>query len=279
MIKLDNISVYGADNFLFPNINRMGVQELEFIKKHQLENFAQLEKMIIEKRAVPAYFIKLYELTVKYINKSRMIDRKPQIYNCSTIQNINSKDLEITEKETFVTDLILLNIIFTNYSCRVTFNDLEKLNIKSLRFFLEHVIPDGKNSLKLFPRIGDDATHKVLNALYLYEEQIKRQYNAKHPEGTNLFNLNKDIKQTIVEIELAQYIEYFLSFSYDFIWGKRSATTNKQLEKCLISEEKYTINNRKRLISILTNYMTLEELENGAIENGTLDRFMLTKSL
>lgn len=74
-------------------------------------------------------------------------------------------------------------------------------------------------------------------------------------------------------------MEYLLSFSYDFIWGKRSANANKLLEECLISRNKYAVINRDRLIETLTNYMTLEELENGVIENHTLDRFMLTKTL
>lgn len=55
--------------------------------------------------------------------------------------------------------------------------------------------------------------------------------------------------------------------------------TNRLLEDCLTEKREININNRNRLIEIFTNYMTLEELENGAIENHTLDRFMLKKTL
>lgn len=277
MLKLDDISVYGTDNFFVSWIKRMGTEELKFIKEKKLENFGQLEVMIREGQEVPEYFKKLLELTKKYINKYHVAQKQPQICNYNTLIDIDKNDLEVTENEVFVKNFILNAIIDNGW--RVTFLDIQELNIKSLRFFLSHTTPNGNMSLKLLPKIGDTAIEKIIKGLYYYEEQIKRQNLEKHEIGSNLFTLNQEAKQSIVEKELNMFVEYLLSFSFDFIWGKRSETTNRLLEGCIVSKSKNAVNNRNRLVETLTNYMTLTELENGAIENNTLDRFMLTKTM
>lgn len=276
-IKLENISVYGADTFFPSWIKSMSNEEIKFLKEKKLENFEQLEKMIVAGEKVPIYFIKLYELVKKYISKEHMVDKEPQIYRSDMLKVINERDLEVTEEETLCSNLLLNAVIDDDW--RVTFLDIEKLNIKNLRFFLNHVIPNGKNSLELFPRIGTYAVDKVIKVIHYYEDQIIRQNLERHTPGINLFTLNKEEKKEIVEQELSKYVEYLLSFSYDFIWGKRSKTVSKLLEECLLSEKKNALRNKRRLIETFTNYMTLTELEEGAIENHTLDRFMLTKTI
>lgn len=277
MLKLENISVYGADNYFLSYVKRMNKEELRFIKEKRLENFAQLEKMILEKEEVPFYFINLYNLIKKYIIKEHMIDKEATcIYESSNLKNINERDLEVTEEKNFVKDLILNSVI--DDSWRVTYLDIENLNIRTLRFFLEHITPKGENSLVLFPRIGNKTINNVIKALEFYEKQIVRQSKESHLIGTNLFTLNKEAKQKIVEKEIFDYVEYFLSLDNDFIWGRRSANANNLLEECLRSEKRWSIINRNRLIETLSNYMTLKELESGAIENHILDRFILEKS-
>ncbi len=277
MIKLENIAVYGADKFFSSWIEKMGVQELKFIKEKELKNFAQLKKMIIQKEEVSPYFIKLFELTVNYINKDCMINKTSKIWTSNNLQNINQEDLEVTEEQTLAKNLILNAVIDAEW--RVTFLDIENLNMQSVRFFLKHTTPNGENSLKLFPRIGNDAVKKVIKAFDYYEEQIKRQAKENHEIGTDLFALNKEAKQEIVKREIVSYIEYLLSFQDDFIWGRRGKNVNDLLKECIISTRKRAIRSRNNLIATLTNYMTLEELENGAVENHTLDRFMLKKTI
>lgn len=255
----------------------MDVQELNFVKEKNLGNFSQLEKMIIEGQEVPVYFKELFNLTKKYINKRHMVTKKPQTYTRNNLGEIDEIDLEITENEILAKNLILNAVV--DDSWRVTFLNIGELNIKKLRYFLGHTTPDGNMSLKLFDKIGNKALQKVIKGLCYYEDQIIRQNLEKHEVGTNLFTLNQKEKQNIVEKELNEFVEYLLSFSYDFIWGKRNETVNKLLEDCLIRRSKNAIKNKQRLVEILTNYMTLRELENNPIENHTLDRFMLTKTL
>lgn len=50
---------------------------------------------------------------------------------------INERDLEVTEEETLCSNLLLNAVIDGDW--RITFLDIEKLNIKNLRFFLNHV--------------------------------------------------------------------------------------------------------------------------------------------
>ncbi len=77
MLKLENISVYGADTFFPSWIKSMSNEEIKFLKEKKLENFGQLEKMIVAGEEVPIYFIKLYELVKKYISKEHMVDKEP----------------------------------------------------------------------------------------------------------------------------------------------------------------------------------------------------------
>ena len=81
-IKLENISVYGVDTFFPSWIKSMSNEEIKFLKEKKLENFEQLEKMIVAGEKVPIYFIKLYELVKKYFpfakEKTKLI---PNGYN------------------------------------------------------------------------------------------------------------------------------------------------------------------------------------------------------
>lgn len=275
MIKLENVLEY--DNHLAYWSKNMSSEESKFIKDKKLKKFSQLEEIILKGEEVPNNFIKLYELVISHIGKENLKFREFLFCNNNLLDIINERDLEITEEETLVKNLILNAVLNTTW--RVTFDAIEKLNIRNLRFFLNHVTPNGKNSLEVFPKIGTSALDKVVKTLSFYEEQIKRQYKERHVIGTNLFTLNQKEKQAIVVRELPKYIEYFLSTSNDFIWGKRTESNNRLLEECLNKETKISLENKKRLIETLTNYTTLEELENGAIENHTLDRFMLTKTI
>lgn len=169
MIKLENVLEY--DNHLAYWLKNMSSEEIKFIKDKKLEKFRQLEEIILKGEEVPNNFIKLYELVINHIGKENLKFREFLFYNNNLLDVINERDLEITE-ETLVKNLILNAILNTTW--RVTFGAIEKLNIRNLRFFLNHITPNGKNSLEVFPKIGTSAIDKVVKALSYYEEQIKR---------------------------------------------------------------------------------------------------------
>lgn len=160
------------------------------------------------------------------------------------------------------------------------FQDIKDKNIVFLRSLLSHTTFNGENALKLLYRIGNREIKKSLIALTLYEEQVLRQ--AKETD-VNLFYLDKNKKRKIVYDQFEDYIKYFLNLSdeYNFIWGNINKATIYHLTGCLASSGYNAVSEKIKeiLIETLTNYMTLEELENGAVENHTLDRFMLKKTL
>lgn len=134
----------------------------------------------------------------------------------------------------------------------------------------------------MFDRTGDKEIYKDLAALKFYEEQVIRQAILNHNSISNLFYLTEEEKRKIVETHIDDYIKYFIykSSEYNFIWGNITNTTVNLLNCSLETSLIYKTNSKiikNKLITVLTNYMTLEELKNGAIENHTLDRFILEK--
>lgn len=280
MLKLENIAVFRADKYFKKDIRPMLSQEKDFLKEYNIGDFGALESIINSSVEVPKYLIDLYDLTNEKL-KRKSLKIEPEIYITSfpLVSGISKETIIKTEEETKCGDLILTNL--TSYQGNIkAFQDIKNENITFLRYLLSHTTLNGENALKLLYRIGNREIKKALNALNLYEEQVLRQ--AKETDG-NLFYLDKNKKREIVYEQFEDYIEYFLSHSdeYNFIWGNITKTTVALLNGCLTSRGYIAVSEKikEKLINIFTNYITLEELENGVIENHTLDRFMLTKTM
>lgn len=286
MIKLENVTVFKADEYYSKKIRTIKIQELSFLEEYNIKTFADLETIIYSGIEVPQYLVTLYELTKKEIDSRRLAGKEPQTYKTKfpMDNDLNKYAILKTEAETKCKDLILDNPIYC-HGYHITFQEIKEESIKDIRFLLNFVSPNGENALKLFQYIRNNEIKKILVALKLYEEQVIRQARGKDVSDVNLFYLDEDKKRKIVLEELDSFIEYFLQLpsNYNFIWGNRTNSTIKLLNDCL---ENYTFIPSKSvskvikrdLINIFTHYMTLEELERGAIENHTLDRFIFKKT-
>lgn len=285
MIKLENVTIYKADRYFMKDIRLMRNEEKDFLKKYDISDFGTLENVINSSISVPEYLIDLYELAQAKLKRNRL-DRDPEIYITSfpLTSGIDRETVLKTEEETKCNALILENPI-TCSGFHASFRKIKKESISNVRFLLGHTSLDGENSLKLFLSIGNAKIKKMLDAIRWYEEQVVRQASGQNITGTNLFYLNESKKREIVEAQFDDFIKYFLSISddFNFIWGNKTKTVTQLLNDCL-GNYSLIINPtiakiiRRELTNIFINYMTLEELENDAIKNHTLDRFILEKS-
>lgn len=280
MLRLKNVTILNADKYFRKDIGFMKMEDKEFLKKYNIGDFGVLESIINSSIEVPKYLIDLYNSANEKLKRARS-DREPQIYETSfpLTTGISKEAIIKTEEETKCGDLILTNLT-SGQGYANTFQDIKNKNITFLRHLLSHTTFDGENAINLLHHIGNKKIERVLNALKLYEEQVLRQANET---DVNLFYLDKNEKRKIVYDQFEDYIEYFLSHSdeYNFIWGNINKATIMYLNGCLSSSAYNAISEKikKILIETFTNYLTLEELENGVIENHTLDRFILEKTL
>lgn len=285
MIKLENIAIINANRYFYSKsvyfysiIRPMKKEEFAFLEKNNIRNFQELENAMGENVEVPSYFIELYKL-VKNEVENCFLDRKPQIY-CSKYEDYYTLDKDSvirTEKEIKCNCLILENFLTQSYPTE-TYKIIKKINVEELRYLLLHCSPNGFNSLTLFPYIDNKKIELLINALRLFEEQLVRQAINVDSKNINLFLLNYEEKRKIVEAELNNFLEYFLNMPNikRFVWGNRNIIGDKIMTRIIddIEVRQHKCYENETFI----NYMTLEELERGAIENHTLDRFILEKS-
>ena len=180
--------------------------------------------------------------------------------------------------------MLLENFLSQAYPSTL-FKLIKKLSIEELRYLLLHTAPNGFNSLTMFPYINEESLKIIMKSLSFFEHQLVRQTHDEDSENVNLFLLNYEEKRSIVEEELNSFLEYFLNMPeiISFVWGNKISKGNEMFNRIIANNPnvhhlKRYLNIKEILINTFTNYMTLKELENGAIENHTLDRFILEKT-
>ena len=125
---------------------------------------------------------------------------------------------------------------------------------------------------------GIDTVKRVVDVVKFYEEQVLRQEKETEERNINLFLLNKDAKDEIVESQFKEIIEYLLDNAEQYIWGNLPSTKKIQMLRA-ISAVRGTgvLEDRRRLVNAISNYTTLNELEQGIVKTRTLDRFIVRK--
>lgn len=290
MIKLENVAVlnvnryfYSKDPCFYSKIKLMKQEEYAFLEKYNIRNFKELEDAILKNIEVPSYFIELYKLVKVEIENYSL--EKPRIYRTKYdgYLALDKESVLKTETETKCSSLLLENFLSQAYPSTL-FKLIKKLSIEELRYLLLHTAPNGFNSLTMFPYINEESLKIMMKSLSFFENQLVRQTHDEDSENVNLFLLNYEEKRRIVEEELNSFLEYFLNMSdiKSFVWGNKVNEGNEIFTRIVenntrIRHLRRYLNIKEMLINTLTNYMTLEELENGAIENHTLDRFILEK--
>lgn len=192
------------------------------------------------------------------------------------LYGIDQSSLNLTEKRTTVEDLILEPIVIQGW--RVTFINIKKFNIETLRLCLSYKNKFGKPLLQETGHMGVGAVLKIKKAIELYEEQILRVSLESPLEDTDLFSLNRKEKREIVIEELKDYVTYLENYASSCIWGKLTSNQIELLHNAIEKSTTESLENRERMIKLFSDYMTLGELKNNVIESEVFEKRFIQRN-
>lgn len=277
MLTLENISIESFLNFAILEGFVGGDPTYKFISelltKNNITNFKMLKDLLenesIKERNSLAYALLKgrVEETEYKITILKLTGKKIKIpsFNSYTKVNIDEETATITDKGN---KGIILPYTFPFISSDSRLKILNELEIAKIKELLSSVDSYDltKCALMAKRRIGPTLVEKTLHLIDFYEQQVIRQALETNQRGINLFTLNKEEKDKIVESNLQEYIEYILDNTITSIWGKINYTTQKRIYDAIVlnsGEHKEII--RKALIDAISNYTTLSELETGIL--------------
>lgn len=151
-------------------------------------------------------------------------------------------------------------------------------SIYLIKHYLEHITEYGLDNVFIthVHSFGPSSTRQVVKSVKFYEEQVLRQALETNQRGINLFTLNKNEKERIVEEEFNDIVEYLVDNANECVWGELTDSQKRRMLESTISlrkEEQLKV--RRCLIDMISNHTTLSELEQGVVKKRTLDRFIV----
>ena len=277
MITLENVSIESFLNFAILEGIIGGDPTYKFISelitKNNITNFKMLKDVLedenIKKQNRLAYILlknRIEEIETK-IKVLELTNKRIDIvsFNSYKKANIDDETAAITDKGN---KGIILPHTFPFISSDSRLKILNELKIAKIKELLSSVDSYDltKCALTTKRHIGSALVEKTIHLIDFYEQQVIRQALETNQRGINLFTLNKEEKDKIVESNLQEYIEYILDNAITSIWGKINYTTQKRIYDAIIlnkGKNKEII--RKALIDAISNYTTLSELETGIL--------------
>lgn len=125
---------------------------------------------------------------------------------------------------------------------------------------------------------GNGDIIKIRDAINFYEEQVLRQAGETDELERNLFTLNADIKREIVSDDYSSIVDYFIDNAELCVWGALNKSSKEKLIRSKHLKSGESIKIRNNLTSIVSNYVTLQEANEGLVKQKTLDRFIIKKN-
>ena len=266
-MTLENILLYP----LIYNFNSFLNKECkDILINYNIYNVDQLEKLILSgnndfKRGEFIYILKRANDTLDKIKAGILYNRTYNIdYDDSTF---NKEKLLRIDQETSSQVLMVTSPIGISKLPL----DLKKINIKLAKDLLQNYDLEGNNALVASIRgIGIKETlWNFIEALKFYNSyMLEISKNNPDYEG-NLFFKDKEQKMELVQEKLNLILEIIGDYQY-FIWGPAS-----NLIKIIKSEarKKYPNWQYFNFINYISNYTSLEELQNDATLKLALNRF------
>lgn len=277
MITLENVSTESFLNFAILEGESRNDSTYKFISdlltKNNITNFKMLKDLFtaenIKEPNLSAYIflknrIKEIEGSIAVLNFTH---QELPIYSFNSYEKVNIDDETATITDGNNKGIILPHTFpFLKTSTSLSaLNDLSILKIKELLNSVDSYDLT-KCALTSKSGIGIKTLQKKLHLIDFYEEQIIRQALETEQRGINLFTLNKEEKDKIIDSNLQEYIEYILDNAIVSIWGKISSMGISRLYNTIVSPEKENIKEiKKAIINMISNYTTLKELETGIL--------------
>lgn len=268
MIELKNISAKTIiplnDYSIKELINKIGAKSVEdvlnIIKKYPEYNWNNV--------------LNLYSEVEREMNLANKRGYEPEIFYTKGY----------TDEQLLIQDTINYGdiLMFENPTHFTTSHlSLKNKTINQIKDDLSHTISNGKNyissSNSLYRKIGVEKVANITTQIEMFEEQIERQALLTDRRDINLFELDKKIKQRIVE-ELYQEIIIYLVCNTEerLVWNSLTDAKKKVYLSSTINKKQEDIRTKQIITDYIANYTTLPELEILANHNlNVLKRFII----
>lgn len=280
MIKLEHVST----ELIFNHAKEYKEEDLklkiiyDLFVKYDIQDYQRLKDLLNEhKEEFESVFYglydELYKAELRLKNKNE-IGIEPEIFTFPIYQNSNmdNETLKLTDK--------LNNGNVLLYCCPTIrggakINKLKTMSIEEIKSLASHLSQYRLDNALCLSCFGIDTVKRIVNIVNFYEEQVLRQAQETEERDINLFLLNKEAKDEIVESQFKEIIEYLLDNAEQCIWGNLPPSKKIQLLRTIKTVRGAGIEDRRRLVNAISNYTTLGELEQGVVKNKTLNRFIV----
>lgn len=148
-------------------------------------------------------------------------------------------------------------------SFRTKYRALDSLTMTKIKTYLRLTMENGNNYLECKCRnIGSLSIPNILEAINLYNDQVLRQSEITKSRDINLFMYQKDEKYRLAKENYIDIIDYLLDTTEEeLVWGKLSDNQRKIYLSTIDNRSETDKKIKKRIIDNISNYTTLDELE------------------
>ena len=256
MIKLENISVdVLSAHYYSPTIDKI----IEERKIKTLQDFVdEMEKSPEQFRWCHPLLDRL-DKVIESMNKSNRKGKEPSTFQ---FKQYDDSSLQYTDSLNNG-DILLLTKPTTEST--VSRSGIRYRTIEQIKDYLSLTTSNGENCLvSRVRKIGPEAVSGVLTAVDMYSDQVVRQSQLTDSRDINLFTYQQDEKIEIVDDLYAKIIAYLIYDTKEFVWGELSDAQKKLYLSSIVNNRQMDQIIRDRMISNVSNYTTLPELENVA---------------
>lgn len=206
---------------------------------------------------------------IRTLKKANAEGRKKLYIPIEGLSAEENKAIAATDLQVYGSSLPIYNPTFKSR----TLKSISEFTISDIKFLISRIAIDGKNGL-----VNPIGTKRLLSriamGLSLYDRQLKRVMDASVENfNSNLFTVDFEEKQMIVEHNIKDIIDYLLSSGDDFVWGQIGELAKEKLKDALLTGNNYEY--IEIILRVIRDYTTLEELSGPFLDDGTLKRFVM----
>lgn len=278
MMKLNDVS---TNKFIVENEGALDIRfyyarklllDYNIMNYQMLKDFlnSEFRKEVINKNRNYYIAIILLEMDLKIIEsrleKFNASGRITELYDFDNLQlsQVDDNVLNITDERNRGRILLCSSPLVLGSGI----DSIRKLSITQIKHLMGHVDPNNfKNCLLNLSGMTAKTVLSVNRAVEFYDEQVIRQYMENPNVGDgNLFFINSKEKKMLTEEQIRDIAYYMALNAKEFIWGNLTLEQKRKLlaisaEKCCRDMNKV----QGSLINAISRYTTLEELENGIL--------------
>lgn len=163
--------------------------------------------------------------------------------------------------------------ITSPYNTSLNTNDrIKDFTVADVRAMLEKVTCYKKNGLCTVNGIGSSKVAHIFDTLQFFEEQMIRIANSANGSlDENSFFKDSALKRQAILDDIRNILITLFNMSDSFVWGSTSASVKEKLFACATTNKENAA--KKKLLSYLSNYTTLEDYQNEQTLERALRRF------